>query len=233
MLRGITTLTAIIYGVTLRTCLRQILPPLRPQPPSQGKWNCKRVSAEFQHPRAKIILLWAHAHAGPSAGSTAKWTDAKRGLVSRGARSVGNTGGWSRGVRRKCEQIYCVTVLGVREGYKWKVSERWSKKRCAWACSAVAAERKTPESPWEKWNQPGTRSDRAEPTVNTRLPASPTRRQGAACPRKCWFVQSSACRASLIWSEISLNLLFAVQNTLSLPLSRFDCEDVFVFRVEI
>lgn len=46
---------------------------------SQGKWNCQGVSAEFQHPRAKIILLWAHAHAGPSVGVTAKWTDAKRG----------------------------------------------------------------------------------------------------------------------------------------------------------
>lgn len=26
---------------------------------SQGKWNCLGVAAEFQHPRAKIILLWS------------------------------------------------------------------------------------------------------------------------------------------------------------------------------
>ena len=26
---------------------------------SRGEWNCQGVSAEFQHPRAKIILLWS------------------------------------------------------------------------------------------------------------------------------------------------------------------------------
>lgn len=91
------------------------LPPPPSKPSSQGKWNCEAVSAEFQHPRAKIILLWAHAHAGPSAGSTAKWTDAKRGLVSRGARSVGNTGGWRQGASRKCEQLHCIIALSAWE----------------------------------------------------------------------------------------------------------------------
>ncbi len=47
-----------LLSITERACLCQI--PIFPFfLLSRGKWNCQGVAAEFQHPRAKIILLWS------------------------------------------------------------------------------------------------------------------------------------------------------------------------------
>lgn len=56
---------------------------------SQGEWNCQGVSA----PQGKDYFIMNPRTCWSFAGAIAKWRQAKRGKVSRGAWSVGNAGG--------------------------------------------------------------------------------------------------------------------------------------------
>lgn len=52
----------------------------------------RETQQSFSTPGQRLFYYEAYAHAGLSVDITAKWTNAKGGLVFRGAWSVGNTG---------------------------------------------------------------------------------------------------------------------------------------------
>lgn len=96
---------------------------------SQGEWNCQGVSAEFLHPRAKIILLWTHAHAGPL---PVRLPNGHRPTEARSLEvpEVWETLGGKK-PRREQLRVYC-----IRENQIWCVDGKCL--RCARACRAIA-----------------------------------------------------------------------------------------------
>lgn len=96
---------------------------------SQGKWNCQGVAAEFQHPRAKIILLWSPRTCWPFC-----WCDCQMGRRQKGigllrCTKCGNHRENGEG-KRECEQS-ATNLLHNRKANTncWgKVSGEWNKR---------------------------------------------------------------------------------------------------------
>lgn len=104
---------------------------------SQGKWNCLGVAEEFQHPRAKIILLWSLRTCWSFCCYDSQMEERQRALdLSRCAKCGKHWEKWGK-KKRECVQSPLNVLHKRKANLEWWGKLLEIKGRCAWACSVV------------------------------------------------------------------------------------------------
>lgn len=138
----------------VHACVRCLL---FPHPLSWGEWNCQGVAAEFQHPRAKIILLWSLRTCWSFCWWDCQMESRQKGLGLWRCMKCGKHRE-IRGGKRECRSKQAATN-GLRNRKCWgKVLDVWRTKKKMMCTGMPHDSRKTPDPPWEMSNPSGTRS---------------------------------------------------------------------------